>query len=70
MQTTTQALQDMAAKFAKEQDNVMEECRTLAVAAGLMRRHKMPSLVEAVALEAKQRVMRAQWAQVTRGAAA
>lgn len=70
MQTTTQALQDMAAKFAKEQSNVMEECRTLAVAAGLMRRHKMASLVEAVALEAKQRVMRAQWAQVTRGAAA
>jgi hypothetical protein len=59
-------LQRLAEKVEEQKKIVMDECCNLHAAASLMLRHGMHHIVEAVAIEAKQRVLPAQWAEVTK----
>lgn len=66
--TATETLTKFSAECAAELRKVQAQYTSLAESVRLMKRHAAASIVEAMETEAKQRVLRNQWAAVTAGA--
>lgn len=66
--TATETLTKFSAECAAELVKVRAQYTSLAQSARLMQRHAASSIVEAMEIEAKARVLRNQWAAVTAGA--